>query len=176
MIYKRVAGAFLLLVVVLLVLMPAGVRAQNGASVEITRISDNFFKIECSTSFTSNCLAFTGPDGLLLVDTGVPGTAELLVDSLKTLGAGPVRYVLHTHPHSDHTGANPLLGEQATIVAHDSFDQSYKTGFGLLTEFPAQAYPDVTFLKTHSLVFNSENIEMTHFRFGHSEGDVIVYF
>jgi cyclase len=175
-IYKRFTRLSILLLVTVLVLLPGGAVAQDGVGLEVIRISDNIHKIVCSAGFTSNCLVVTGPDGLLLVDTGMQATAQLLVDTLNAMDAGPVRYVLHTHSHSDHTGANPLLGEEATIVAHDSFERAYKTGFGLLTEFPPHAYPDVTFLKTHSLEFNGEKIEMTYFRFGHSEGDAIVSF
>ena len=72
MIYRRFAGVSVLLWVAVAVVTPGSVAAQDGPSVEITRIADNIHKVVCSTRFTSNCLVVTGADGLLLVDSGMP--------------------------------------------------------------------------------------------------------
>lgn len=170
---SRLAGIAGLSALMLLVVLQAA-PAATGPSVATTRIADNVYEISCTDGATSNCLALTGENGVLLVDTGLEQTAGLLSAAVDSLGAGPVRYVLNTHAHFDHNGANALFGPQATIVAHDGFTAAYRTGYGLLTELPDAAFPDTTFLKKFSLEFGGETIEMTHFRSCHSAADAIV--
>ena len=59
-----------------------------------------------------------GPDGLLIVDDQFAPLADKVRAALKPLSAGPLRFVLNTHFHFDHTHANPVFGREATIVAH----------------------------------------------------------
>jgi glyoxylase-like metal-dependent hydrolase (beta-lactamase superfamily II) len=157
-------------------LCPAGLSAQAETQVEAARIADNIYRLRCSAGVTSNCLLFTGAGGALLVDTGFQQTAGTLASVVDSLGAGAVRYVLNTHAHADHTGANARFGAHATVIAHESFAASYRTGYGLLAEMPDHALPDKTFLKTYSLEFGGEKIEITHFPRCHSEADAIVSF
>jgi glyoxylase-like metal-dependent hydrolase (beta-lactamase superfamily II) len=157
-------------------LCPAGLSAQAEPRVETARIAGNIYRLTCSTDAASNCLLFTGKGGVLLVDTGFQQTAGALASVVDSLGVGPVRYVLNTHAHADHTGANALFGADATVIAHESFAASYRTGYGLLSEMPDHALPDKTFLKTFMLDFEAEKVELTHFPRCHSGGDVIVFF
>jgi glyoxylase-like metal-dependent hydrolase (beta-lactamase superfamily II) len=144
--------------------------------VEVTEVTKNIYKLACTDQFVSNCVALVGKDGILLIDAGVQQTAELLVEELEKLEKGPVTYLIMTHGHADHTGANALLGGEAKIIAHENFERAFKSGYGLLAELPENAFPDITFKDTHSLDFGGEKIELTYFAHGHSDSDIIIHF
>lgn len=151
--------------------------AQDGGGprVEVTEVTRNVYKLACTDQFVSNCVALVGEDGILLIDSGVNATADLLVAELEKLEKGPVRYLIITHGHADHTGANALLGHEAKIIAHENLERAFKRGYGLLADLPDHAYPDVTFHDTYSLDFDGERIELTYFPHGHSDSDIIVH-
>lgn len=170
-----------LLVAVVLCSTAGRTCAQEGVDrdvpgVEVTSITGNFYLIVCSTNFTSNCVAMVSDVGILLVDSGLEQTAGLLVEELNKLSDKPVKFIVHTHGHQDHTGANAVLGENATIIAQQNFERNYKTGYGLLLDLPREAYPDKTFVDEYSFEFGGERIRMLHMAGGHGPDDAVVQF
>jgi len=147
----------------------------SGPSIEVTEVANNVYKLACTDQFVSNCVALVGRDGILLIDSGVNATADLLVAELEKLEKGPVKYLIITHGHADHTGANALLSSEAKIIAHENFEKDFKTGYGLLAELPDNAFPVITFKDTYSIDFDGEKIKLIHFAHGHSDSDIIVH-
>ena len=147
-----------------------------GPRVEVSKIADDIYLLVCSTTFTSNCVAVVRDEGILLVDAGMEPAAEALVEELRELSDKPVKYIVHTHGHQDHTGANALLNGEATIIAHQDFEKGYKTGYGLLIDLPQESYPDKTFIDDYSLRFGGEKIEIRYMAGGHALDDAIVHF
>jgi glyoxylase-like metal-dependent hydrolase (beta-lactamase superfamily II) len=124
-------------------------------------------------------VAFTGNDGLLLIDAGYERTANDLADELKKISAQSVRYLINTHIHGDHTGGNNILGKDADIIAHqnvkDYLSQEQKQGERTIPAFPKQAQPNITFTDRMNLDFNDESLQLVHLEGGHTSGDIIVY-
>jgi len=50
--------------------------SQDNSGIEVKRLNDNLYKFECTTTYSVNMIVFTGPEGILLVDTGMPGISE----------------------------------------------------------------------------------------------------
>ena len=100
--------------------------------------------------------------------------------ALRGITPKPVRFVLNTHFHGDHTHGNKVFGRTATILAHDnvrkrmaasdSFDD--KPG----TRAPQHALPIITFDQQVSVHLNGEEIRGMHFPAGHTDTDTVVYF
>jgi glyoxylase-like metal-dependent hydrolase (beta-lactamase superfamily II) len=121
-----------------------------------------------------------GEDGVVLVDDQFEPLVPKIEAALKGLTPKPVRFVLNTHFHGDHTHGNKVFGRTATLVAHDNvrkrmaqndqFDD--KPG----TKAPAHALPVVTFDKQVSVHLNGEEVRGLHFPAGHTDGDTVVYF
>jgi len=76
-------------------------------------------------------VASLGKDGILLVDTGFPATADVVRTALGQLGNGPVRIIVNTHGDFDHVGGNAVLGSAAMIFAHLAVYQQMGTYFAL---------------------------------------------
>jgi cyclase len=92
-----------------------------------------------------NVGAFVGADGIVIVDSGFAPLAPKLEAALKAISDKPVRYVLNTHWHGDHSGADGYFGARAIIVAHESARRKMLQGGMLFPPSPAVALPAVTF-------------------------------
>lgn len=126
-----------------------------------------------------NVMVFHGPDGSLLVDDEFAASAADVAAAVAGLGPGPVRYVVNTHWHGDHTGANALLaGRGAVTIAHHnarlrmSSDQVIR-GRTIPPE-PEAMRPLLTYDGDLILHFNGEAIRIFHPPHAHTDGDSIV--
>ncbi len=128
----------------------------------------------------SNVLAHVGPEGVLLVDTGYGPALPALRSALRSLGSDDVRLLLVTHPHEDHMGATPELGETATVIAHPGtaaqMDEPYVFMEGVsMPPKPATARPDVVVSTDTTITFNGERIRIIP-TVAHTGGDLSIYF
>ncbi len=121
-----------------------------------------------------------GPDGILLIDDKFAPMAEDVRKSLRSLSRGPLRFILNTHWHGDHTGGNKIFGREAPIIAHANVRKRLTTKqFFLGREIPPmpkEAWPVVTFDRSLSIHFNGEEIKALHLPNGHTDGDTVAFF
>lgn len=129
-----------------------------------------------------NIVASHGPDGVLLVDSDFADMSPALREAVDTLGSGPVRYLLNTHWHGDHTGGNAALAPATTIIAHHavrarvSSTQRRPLRDSVTPPLPRSGWPVVTFAEGLSVHFNGEEIRLRHLPGGHTDGDAVVTF
>lgn len=125
-------------------------------------------------------LVQTGGDGVLVVDAAYAKTAENLKDAIRKISDKPVRYLINTHLHSDHTGGNAVIGKDALIIAHSSvkdfLSREQVRGETIIPAPPAYARPGITIEGKMTLGFNDETIEILHLPGGHTTGDLVIYF
>ena len=121
-----------------------------------------------------------GADGLLIVDDQFAPLADKIQAALSGLADGPLRFILNTHWHGDHTGGNATFGRQAPVIAHTNVRQRLMTeqniGGRTIPAAPPAAWPVVTFDESVSIHFNGEEIRVVHFPRGHTDGDSVVFF
>ena len=132
----------------------------------------------------TNVLALSMGDGLVLVDSGAPGSGSELGAALD--GVAPdseVRMLFNTHYHPDNTGNNEQFGRAgARIIAHDRTHQWMSTDYWLPGENryePARskaAWPTETFFYTGSMEAGGERIDYGHLLMAHTGGDMYVHF
>jgi glyoxylase-like metal-dependent hydrolase (beta-lactamase superfamily II) len=167
----------------LLVISSASITAQRSFDdVEIValKVADGVYMLR---GLGGNIGASIGKDGIFLVDDQYAPLTEKISAALSAIDDGPVRFVLNTHWHGDHTGGNENLGRAgALIVAHDdvrtrmSVDQFVEI---FEREVPASspaALPVVTFNDTVTFHLNGDVIHVFHVPPGHTDGDSIVHF
>jgi glyoxylase-like metal-dependent hydrolase (beta-lactamase superfamily II) len=121
-----------------------------------------------------------GADGNVLIDDQYAPMTERVVAAVRTLDPDPIRFVINTHWHGDHTGGNENLGRTGTIiVAHDnvrrrmSMDQLVRGD--RVPASPAGALPVVTFSTNLSFHLNGDEIRATHVEHAHTDGDALIY-
>jgi cyclase len=120
-----------------------------------------------------------GPDGTVLVDDQFAPLTPKIQAAVAALGAAPVRYLINTHWHYDHTGGNENFGKAgALILAHDNVRVRMAAGSTtagrVVPAAPKVALPVVTYehgLKVH---LNDDEVRTVHMHNGHTDGDSIV--
>jgi cyclase len=134
-----------------------------------------------------NITALTGPDGVLIVDAEFAPLADKIRAALKGLGAEkPVRFVIDTHYHVDHSEGNlPFAQGGAIVIAADSVrthlanGATVGNGGSIKRDYPASdpgALPIITYDHTLSLHLDGEDIQAYHYPNAHTDGDTVVSF
>ncbi len=123
-----------------------------------------------------------GEDGAFLVDDQYAPLTERILAAVAEVTDEPVRWVLNTHWHGDHTGGNENLGRAgAMIVAHENVYRRmnparFRDLAGRSSQAPPAALPVVTFDSNVRFHWNGRRIEVTHVPAAHTDGDAIVHF
>ena len=122
-----------------------------------------------------------GVDGTILIDDQFAPLTPKILAATQALDKKPVKFVLNTHWHFDHSGGNENLAKQGSvIVAHDNVRRRMSAeGFieELNLKFPASpkaALPVVTFAQGVSLHLNDDTLKVVHVRAAHTDGDALV--
>ena len=127
----------------------------------------------------------TGPDGIILVDDQYAPLTPKIRTAVAAISEAPLRFVINTHWHGDHTGGNEALGKAgATIVAHDavytrlSSDQvmMFLGNERKVGAKPPEAWPVITFNETLSFHINGETVRAHHVPHAHTDGDSLIHF
>jgi glyoxylase-like metal-dependent hydrolase (beta-lactamase superfamily II) len=144
---------------------------RDFANVQIkaTPVAGNIHMLEGSGG---NIAVSTGPDGVLIVDDQFAPLAEKIAAAIEKLDQGPIKFVLNTHWHGDHTGGNAFFGKKASIVAH----ANVRKRLADKSDTPKEALPVVTFGDSASVHINGEEIRLIHLGPGHTDGDSIIHF
>lgn len=122
---------------------------------------------------STNVAASIGEDGVVLVDTVLVKSPDANLSALRSVTDKPLRFVINTHCHSDHTGGNGAFYSLAPIIAHRNVRVRLETG----TETcPKQVLPSITFDKRMTLHVNGEDIRLLTVPAAHTDGDIVVYF
>jgi len=164
-------------------------RAQNQdfskVEIKVTKVSGNIYMLQGAGG---NIAASVGDDGIVIVDDQFAPLADKIQAALKTLGVTdkPVRFVINTHYHGDHTGGNaPFANSGSTVIAQDNVRKRLQTG-GVagnggsvkmeLKPADKAALPIITFEHDVTVHLNGEDIRALHFPAGHTDGDAVIFF
>jgi glyoxylase-like metal-dependent hydrolase (beta-lactamase superfamily II) len=130
-------------------------------------------------------VVFSGPEGVLKVDGGFLDGAVEIELALAQISDAPVRYLINTHWHKDHTGSNAYWGlAGATVIAHENVRMRLLGGGEgtknkqLFHDPPMdpEGLPTVTFQDRLEMTFNGEQVLIEHYSDAHTDGDSVVYF
>ena len=157
--------------------------AQNKApevTIEAIPVADGIYML---TGSGGNLGLSVGDDGVFLIDDQFAPLTEKIQAKIATLSDKPVKFLINTHWHFDHTGGNENFGmRDAIIVAHHNVRTRLEAG-GVIEAFkkdvppaPAVALPVITFEQALSFHFNGETILVEHPAPAHTDGDAIVFF
>ncbi len=152
---------------------PVGAQVPDLSDVSIvtTAISDGVYMLEATGDVAGNIAVSVGEDGILIVDDQFEGLSGQILDALKDLHSGPLRFILNTHHHDDHSDGNAALSAAtgATVIAHDQ-------ARARLMHKKAAYWPTVTYATGLTIHFNGEAIQTLAVPGGHTDNDSIVIF
>jgi glyoxylase-like metal-dependent hydrolase (beta-lactamase superfamily II) len=157
--------------------------AQDGMDAVEIKTTDLGAGLHLLVGRGGNVLASAGADGVFLVDDQYAPLTPKIRAALATITDAPVRFVINTHWHGDHTGGNESLAAQgAVIVAHDnvrkrmSSDQFIAALNVRAPAAPAAALPVVSFAEQVTLHLNGDDAQVIHVAHAHTDGDALVHF
>lgn len=152
----------------------------EDVTITTTQVSGPVYMME---GRGGNLGLFLGEDGVFLVDDQYAPLTDKILAAIGALTDKPVRFVINTHWHGDHTGGNEQLGEGGAVtVAHDKVRERMSTEqfmqFLDRTVPPSapEALPLVTFNDRISFHINGETVTAYHKARGHTDGDSIIHF
>lgn len=183
----RVVMIFGVVMAAMLLSRAACAQQQDFSKVEIkvTKVSGNIYLLEGAGG---NIAASVGEDGIVIVDDQFAPLADKIQAALKNLGITnkPVRFVINTHYHGDHTGGNePFSNAGSAVIAQDNVRKRLESGGTAgnggsikMENKPAAraALPVITFEHDVTVHLNGEDIRALHFPSGHTDGDSVIFF
>lgn len=175
---KRVAAA---LAVALAAALPAAAQPDfSKVEIRTQQLRDNLYML---TGAGGNLGLSVGEDAVFLVDDQYAPLSERILAAIAKITPKPVRFVLNTHWHGDHTGGNENMGKAgAIIVAHENVrkrmsSEQFNDLMRTTTKAsPREALPVVTFTAAMSFHINGEEVRAIHVPRAHTDGDTIVHF
>ncbi|MBT8189622.1 MAG: MBL fold metallo-hydrolase [Bacteroidia bacterium] len=151
----------------------------DDVEVKIHPVTENIFMLE---GMGGNIGLSVGDDGVLLIDDQFAELGPKIESAIASVSDHPVKYLVNTHWHGDHTGSNSHFSEKgAIIIAHENVRERLSTDqvrpFRRSTPAsPVSAWPELTFGDAMKIHMNGESIHLIHVHNAHTDGDAMVYF
>src|SRR5438105_4403070 len=164
-------------IVLLAVAAAAQDRDFSKVQIKVTKVAGSVYMLEGAGG---NIGVSVGEDGIVIVDDQFAPLAEKIQAALRGITDKPVRFVINTHWHFDHTGGNAYFQKQGPVIAQENVRERMKMGGKAAgMEFKPAAkeeLPIVTFNDRATVHLNGEDIRALHFPHGHTDGDAIIFF
>ncbi|MEP7308438.1 MAG: MBL fold metallo-hydrolase [Acidobacteriota bacterium] len=125
-----------------------------------------------------------GDEGVLVVDTGLAAMSDKVLAAIRKLSPRPIRYIVNTHLHPDHTGGNEVIGKAGSttaggatsILSHENALSRMSAPLGKPGAAAPAAWPTDTFFpEEKDFFFNNEAVMLYHDAAAHTDGDAIVF-
>ena len=161
---------------------------ENNLTEEIVKINDTFFMIKPIGGVAGNIGVFISDKGLVLVDDQWEIIEDLILETIKSISKKEVSFIINTHFHYDHVDGNKAFGKKGIpIVSHENVRKRLKRKTKLYghpqhnynmvqDKYPDYALPSTVYNSTMKIYIDDEEIQLSNFGPGHTDGDTIVFF
>lgn len=174
-------------------------RQPTADGLELVQIRPNFYVI---AGAGGNILMQTGPEGVILVDSGSTEMADKVLATIRRVTPLPIRYIINTSMDADHVGGNEMLtkagltilagaiaagaglsddlvtnSNRASVLAHENVLTRMSAPTGQKSPVPSGLWPTKTFFyRMYAMYLNGDGIQVLHQPAAHTDGDTIVFF
>lgn len=159
-------------------------QSQDFSKVEmkVSKVAGSVYMLQGAGG---NIGVSVGDDGIVIVDDEYAPLADKIQAALKGISDKPVRFIINTHFHGDHTGSNAYFQKQAPVIAQDNVRKRLENGSSAgnggsiqmqVKPAPRDALPILTFDHDMTVHLNGEDIRALYFPAGHTDGDSIIFF
>lgn len=160
---------------------PASAQGRfDEVEIKTTKLTDSVYML---VGAGGNIGLSVGEDGAFMIDDQFAGLSEKILAAVAEITDKPIKFLVNTHHHGDHTGGNKNIGKTGTIiVAHENVrkrltkDQFIKVFNSTTPASSGAALPVVTFTKDITLHINSDKVHIFHVDPAHTDGDSLVHF
>jgi cyclase len=147
----------------------AQVYGQQAAKLNLVKVKDDLYVIH-NDYVPGNSTALITNDGVVLVDDKFEVDHDNIIAELKKITDQPIKYVINTHHHADHSGGNARLQQMnvqivASVQARENMVDGNQSGL-----------PNVVFDQHARVYLGGKSVELYHYGRAHTNGDVVVYF
>ena len=161
---------------------------KNNLAEEIVKINDTFFMIKPIGVVAGNIGVFISDEGLVLVDDQWEIIEDLILETIKSISKKEVSFIINTHFHHDHVDGNKAFGKKGIpIISHENVRKRLKrktilypnpkNNFIMVQDkHPDYALPSTVYNSTMKIYVDDEEIQLSNFGPGHTDGDTIVFF
>jgi cyclase len=178
---SKIATLGLVLGLLLLATGQAGAQTDySKVEMKTTDLGHRTYMIE---GMGGNITAAVGDDGVIMVDGQFAPLHDKITAAVAAISKGPIRYLVNTHYHGDHTGGNEGFAKDGTVVtAHENVAKRLRAGTtngltGAKTPpAPQGALPTRTYATEMTLSVGGREAALKHFANAHTDGDTYVYF
>jgi cyclase len=151
----------------------------SKVEIKTDKIAPNFYVLNGSGGAIG---VLAGPDGVLMVDSQFAPLSEKIVAAVKQISNAPIRFLINTHVHPDHTGGNENLAKMGAVIfareelrnrlAHPAPAANGTPG----TPAPTAALPVITYSSPLTFHMDGEDVQAIPIPKAHTDGDTLVYF
>jgi len=151
----------------------------SKVTITTTKISDSLYTLDGAGGRVG---VLVGKDGILIVDDEFAPLSDKLIAAIRAISDGPIRFLVNTHVHGDHTGGNANFAKQGAVIfarnelrhrlAHPSPSANGTPG----VPAPAEALPVVTYEGPVTFHLDGEEVQLLPIQKAHTDGDTVVRF
>lgn len=139
----------------------------KDVKITVEKVSEHIYMLQGAGG---NIGLSTGEDGVFMIDDQFAPLSDKIMAAIKTVSDEPVKFLVNTHFHGDHSGGNENFeAAGALIVAQDNVRKR-------LSENKKTGLPVITFSEDATFYQNGDDIFLTHVHHAHTDGDALVYF
>jgi glyoxylase-like metal-dependent hydrolase (beta-lactamase superfamily II) len=139
---------------------------QTPPELKLEKITDDLYNI---SGDGGNVAAYLTNDGVIIIDDKFERDHADIVAKVKSISDKPIKYVLNTHQHGDHTGGNEKLLGSAEIIAH-------KNARANMVQGKMPGVPRVSFTDETEVFLGGKEVRAHYFGRGHTNGDAVIHF
>ena len=177
---KTVMRNFIIVVLLFASCMAATAQNFDTVNIKTTKVAGSVYMLEGSGG---NIGVLIGNDGVILIDDQFAPLSEKIKKAIAAISDKPIKFIINTHFHGDHSGGNNVFGSEGSIiVAHENARKRLSTDYifeAFKQEQMAMSYeglPKITFAESLTFNMNGETVQVIHIKNAHTDGDAAIYF